>query len=169
TAGFNTVDMGLLSTPTIFIMIVLMFIGASPGSTGGGIKTTTFAIMVLTLISQIRGESEVNLRERNVPLDIVLKAFLIAAISGGLIALYTLLLLITEAKSLSSLLFEVVSAFATVGLSLNFTPQLTSWGRVIIISLMFIGRVGPLTLALSFHHPPRRGDVRYPATRIMVG
>ncbi len=169
TAGFNTVDTSALAVPTAFILIMLMFIGASPGSTGGGIKTTTFAIMVLTLVSQIRGESEVNLRERTVPMDLVLKAFLIAAISGCLIAVYTLLLLITEGKPLTSLLFEVVSAFATVGLSLNFTSQLTTWGRIIIITLMFIGRVGPLTLALSFHNPPRRGDVRYPAMRIMVG
>lgn len=169
TAGFNTVDMNNLKASTMFLMIILMFIGASPASTGGGIKTTTLAIMALTLDSQMRGESDVVVYRRTIPMDVVVKAFLITAISAVLVAVFTFLLLLLEDAAPIRLLFEVISAFATVGLSANITPSLGSLSQLLIIVLMFIGRVGPLTLALSFRVIPHRGQVTYPSGRVMVG
>ncbi|MFZ2961501.1 MAG: TrkH family potassium uptake protein [Candidatus Ozemobacteraceae bacterium] len=169
TAGFNTVDMGVLKESTLFFMIILMFIGASPASTGGGIKTTTFAIMVLTLISQMQGKPQVVIFGRTITGEIIVKAFLITAISASLVGVFSFLLLLTENQPLSKLMFEVTSAFGTVGLSANLTPLLGSLSRILIIILMYIGRIGPLTLALSFMNPPARGDIQYPAARVLVG
>jgi len=169
TAGFNTIDIGAMRSSSLFFMVILMFIGASPASTGGGIKTTTLAVMLLALDSQMKGETEVTVYERSIPADIVLKSFLITAISATLVAFYTFFLTLTEDQDLVRLLFETASAFGTVGLSANLTPSLSSIGRLLIISLMFIGRIGPLTLALSVRAPVKRGDVRYPTTRILVG
>jgi len=169
TAGFNTIDIGAMRTSSLFLMVILMFIGASPASTGGGIKTTTLAVMFLALDSQMKGKNEVSVFERIIPADVVLKSFLITAISASLVAFYTFLLTLTEDQSLISLLFETASAFGTVGLSANLTPNLSSLGKLLIISLMYIGRIGPLTLALSVRAPAKRGNVRYPSTRILVG
>ncbi|OQA08868.1 MAG: Ktr system potassium uptake protein B [bacterium ADurb.Bin374] len=169
TAGFNTIDIGVMRTSSLFLMAILMFIGASPASTGGGIKTTTFAVMLLALDAQMQGKNEVTVYERVIPSDVVLKSFLITAISATLVALYTFLLTLTEDQDLIKVLFEAASAFGTVGLSANLTPSLSPLGQLLIISLMFIGRIGPLTLALSVRAPVRRGDVRYPTTRVLVG
>ncbi len=169
TAGFNTIDIGMMRAGSLFFMVFLMFVGASPGSTGGGIKTTTFATLLIALDTQMKGLSEIVIRERTIPRDTVLKAFLITGISVGLVTLYTFLLLLTEDQPLTQILFEVVSAFGTVGLSANLTPQLSSIGRLLIISMMFIGRVGPLTLALTVRKPPSGGEIGYPTGRVLVG
>jgi trk system potassium uptake protein len=169
TAGFNTIDIGALSTGTLFFMTLLMFIGASPGSTGGGIKTTTFATMLLFLDAKMKSQDDPVVLYRRIPTETVLRAFLITAISAGLVALFTFLLLTTEEKPLMEVLFEVVSAFGTVGLSTGLTGSLTPAGQLLIVCLMFVGRIGPLTLALSIRSQPTLGTIRHPETRVMVG
>ena len=169
TAGFNTIDTGLMKTSTLFFTVILMFIGASPGSTGGGIKTTTMATMILALDSQMKGASDVVVMERTIPNDVVLRAFLITAISAVLVGVYTFLLILLEDQPLIKILFEVTSAFGTVGLSANLTPSLCSLSQLLIISLMYIGRIGPLTLALTIRKASDKGNIHYPTTRVIVG
>lgn len=169
TAGFNTIDFTGLKTSTLFFMCILMFIGASPGSTGGGIKTTTFATLFLFVRAKLKGQSQVNIRGRRIPDETILKSFLIVAISASLVALFTFLMILTEEHQLIQIIFEVISAFATVGLSTGITPQLTVWGKLLIIFLMFIGRTGPLTMALSITSQSSRISIQYPETRVLVG
>lgn len=158
TAGFNTLDLGSLSNATLFVMIVLMIIGASPGSCGGGIKTSTFAVIVAMITARFRDRESVNIHFRRIPYSTVSKAISITIFSFSLITIFTMLLLITELAEIShqasrgqflELLFEVSSAFGTVGLSMGKTPFLSSAGRVLIVLLMFIGRLGPVTVALA--------------------
>lgn len=169
TAGFNTIDFTGLKTSTLFFMSILMFIGASPGSTGGGIKTTTFATLWLFVLAKLRGNSQVNVRGRRIPDETIMKAFLIVAISMVLIASFVFMLILTEDHQLIQIIFEAVSAFATVGLSTGITPVLSVAGKLLIIVLMFIGRIGPLTMALSITAKTGRVNVQYPETRVLVG
>ncbi len=158
TAGFNSLDISTLTNPTLFVMIVLMIIGASPGSCGGGIKTTTFAINLAFIKSRFHNLSDVNIFYRRMPSHIVSKTISITFFTLFLIILGTMFLLFTELAEVShqasrgmflELLFEVVSAFATVGLSTGVTSHLSPIGRIVIILLMFIGRLGPLTVAVA--------------------
>ncbi len=169
TAGFNTIDYAAMTPGALFLTILLMFIGASPGSTGGGIKTTTAGTMLLALDAEMKGRPEVVVLERTIPPVTVLRAFLITAISGALVAVCTFILVVIEDFPLMNLLFEVVSAFATVGLSTGITAAMSPAGQLVLIFLMYIGRIGPLTWALSIRSTPGAGHVRYPATRLMVG
>lgn len=171
TAGFNTLDTASLSMPTKFMTIILMFIGGSPGSTAGGIKTATVAILIITVISVVRGKDDAEVFERHLPKYLVYRALSVASISLTLVIFVTMVLSITEQADFLTLFFEATSAFGTVGLSCNFTPQLSTPGRVIISMTMFAGRVGPLTLILAFARRAIRnkGNVKYPEDRIMVG
>ena len=169
TAGFNTVDFAKLGTSTLFFMCLLMFIGASPGSTGGGVKTTTLATILLFLDATMRGKSQVTYRGRTITYDTVLKAFLVTAISAGLVFIYSFLLILLEDKPVINLLFEAFSAFATVGLSTGITGSLCSASKILIITLMFIGRIGPLTMALSIRTQSNTGKFSYPETKLLVG
>lgn len=171
TAGFNTLDTASLSMPTKFMTIILMFIGGSPGSTAGGIKTATVAILIITVISVVRGKDDAEVFERHLPKYLVYRALSVASISLTLVIFVTMVLSITEQADFLTLFFEATSAFGTVGLSCNFTPQLSTPGRVIISMTMFAGRVGPLTLILAFAQRAIRnkGNVKYPEDRIMVG
>ncbi|RCK80396.1 MAG: Potassium uptake protein, integral membrane component, KtrB [Candidatus Ozemobacter sibiricus] len=169
TAGFNTIDYARLSAGAQFFTILLMFVGACPGSTGGGIKTTTLGTMLLALDAEMRGDSQVVVRERAIPPVTVVRAFLITALAASLIAGCTFVLTVTEPQPLLPLLFETVSAFGTVGLSTGITAALSPLGKLVLILLMFIGRIGPLTWALSIRSAPIAGHVRYPPTRLMVG
>lgn len=169
TAGFNTIDFTCLKTSTLFFMSILMFIGASPGSTGGGIKTTTFATLFLFVRAKLKGQSQVNVRGRRIPDETILKSFLIVALSASLVAIFTFLLILIEEHQLIQIIFEVISAFATVGLSTGITPQLTAIGKLLIIVLMFIGRTGPVTMALSITSQSSRVSIQYPETRVLVG
>lgn len=170
TAGFNSLPIGELREGTLFFMVILMFIGASPGSTGGGIKTTTFGAMVLLVISIIKGRNEVEVFNRTIPNETVIKALTIMLISLGIVVFATLILLITETANTIQILFEVVSAFATVGLSTGITPNLTPIGKIIIIFTMFLGRVGPLTLTFALTERVRKGShIKHPEEKIMVG
>jgi len=169
TAGFNTVDTASLTDLSLFITIILMFIGASPASTGGGVKTSTFALLVLTIRSILRYREDVEVFYRTVPREIVHKALVIITLSFSLINVFTILLLLTEDIPFLKAMFEVVSAFGTVGLSMGLTPQLTAAGKVIILVVMFIGRIGPLTMGLALGERQDRARFTYPTERVMVG
>lgn len=169
TAGFNTLDIGAMSDASHFLMIILMFIGASPGGTGGGIKTTTFGALMATLYSIIRGRRDVTIFDRRISHDLLLRAFTIALLFIGTIAGGTLVMVAIEGRHLMSILFEVTSALGTVGLSTGITPYLTSVERIVIIVMMFAGRVGPLTLALALGGSRKYGLVRKPEGEVLVG
>ncbi|QFG52098.1 TrkH family potassium uptake protein [Chryseobacterium sp.] len=169
TAGFNTVNMVSLSGPTIMICMLLMWIGASPASTGGGIKTTAFAIAILNIIAFARGKSRTEVYRREISDNSVKRAFAIIALSLIIIGFAIFLLVLTEKdKDLMSLAFEVFSAYSTVGLSLNLTPTLTPAGKLIIITVMFIGRVSMLSLLIALAKREKYFNYRYPKEEIMI-
>lgn len=170
TAGFNSVPFDELGAATTLAMMVFMFIGAAPGSTGGGIKVTTLAVLFATLRATAGAESPPTLFRREIPREIVLRSLAIVLTSILLIGTALFLLLVFEAQPFLHLMFEATSAFATVGLSLGATAALGPAGKLIIIAGMFIGRIGPLTLALLLGtSAARRPPVQYPETRLMVG
>lgn len=171
TAGFNTLDMTALTTPTKFMEIILMFIGGSPGSTAGGIKTGTAAILFLTVISVIKGKEDPEVFGRHLPKYLIYRAMTVALISLSLIVIVTMLLSITEDADFLTLFFEATSAFGTVGLTLGYSPNLSPFGKIIISMTMFAGRVGPLTIVLALARKAinNKGSVKYPEDRIMVG
>lgn len=172
TAGFNTVDLTLIRESSLFVMIILMFIGASPASTGGGIKTTTLAALVITVKSFISGKADIEVFERRISSSIVTKAVGIFFIAVALVVFGTLALSITdEGFTLVECGFEIVSAIATVGLSIGGSPNLTMMGKVIVMIAMFIGRVGSLTIfvALLSKGARKKPPVRYPEGKIIVG
>ena len=170
TAGFNTLDTAALRPATQFLIVLLMFIGASPGSTGGGIKTTTFGLLTAAVWSQGRGRDDVVILGRRIAVEQVNRALAVTFLSSSLIVLVTLLLCLTEKADFLTLLFETVSAFGTVGLSMGITPKLSAFGRLLIIGTMYAGRVGPLTLvfALAQSRRPQNG-VRHVEDRVLIG
>ncbi len=169
TAGFQNIDLAKFSSATNFIIIVLMFIGASPGSTGGGIKTTTLAVNLISLIAVIRGRKQPEVFNHYIRNETVQRVIAILALGMFTVGMGTFLLLITERSDLLTVLFEATSAFGTVGLSLNFTSSLSSIGKVIIIILMFIGRLGFLTVLLLMSPRTPQVDIAYPPARVLVG
>lgn len=175
TAGFNTVDLAQLSSVALYILIVLMFIGASPGGTGGGIKTTTFGTIVLDLWTSLRGQVEVTVFHRRLPAETVAKAYLIAALAFFWLSGVTVLLLAIEHQDFLRLLFEVTSALGTVGLStgdggvLSFSALLSDFGKMAIALTMFVGRVGPVTLGMAILKSSRHARVRYAEGTVIVG
>lgn len=171
TAGFNTISLNALYPHTLYLICLIMFIGASPGSTGGGIKTTTFAILFQSVKATLRGKDRVEFFDRLVPNHIVVRAIAIIVISLIMVSFFILLMMRIEPDhDFLALFFEVVSAFATVGLSLGITPFLTSMGKIAIILLMFVGRIGPLTLALAIGKSRTdEGHVEYPTGRLLIG
>lgn len=169
TAGFNTIELAHIKNITILIMIIWMFIGAAPGSTGGGIKVSTVGVLVLTIKTLMGGRREVEIFKRTIPQFVVYKSVAIFMVSITILGLMFGLLLINESHDFTTLLFEATSAFGTVGLSLGITASLSSMGRMIIIILMYIGRVGPLTLAYAISEKNTQANVHYPAGRLMVG
>ncbi|WP_129689476.1 TrkH family potassium uptake protein [Gottfriedia acidiceleris] len=170
TAGSNTLNIPDLTQSTLFIIIILMFIGASPGSTGGGIKTTTFATLLGAVRSQIKGKEDVVFFNRSIMYDTIYKA-LTVTVSGLLIVMFvTMILTITEhGKDFLMILFEATSAFGTVGLSMGLTPDLTPFGRILIILTMFAGRVGPLTVAFAITLRRHSDPFKRPKGKIMIG
>jgi Trk-type K+ transport system membrane component len=170
--GMATLDMAELGGGTQFFTSILMFIGGSPSSAGGGIRTTTFAVIILTLISVARSRKEVMVFRRTLKHEDVLKSFFVFAIACILCVVSVLILDITEVQRfpLSAILFEVGSAFGTCGLSLGITSQLSDAGKPILIMLMFIGRIGLLTLLYMFRNEKQRPlKVRYPEEKIIIG
>ncbi|UCD36136.1 MAG: Trk family potassium uptake protein [Nitrospiraceae bacterium] len=174
TAGFNTVDYSLLQHSTLFLTMVLMFIGASPGSTGGGIKTSTFSVVVLHVWSVIRGKSDTVAFNRTIPVDLVSKALAVMSLSVMFVSAMTFAVVHIEHSQFLKTLFEVVSAFATVGLStgdggvLSYCATFSDLSKSIIILTMFAGRLGPLTLFMSLIEQEQQ-RVRYAEGRVMIG
>jgi len=174
TAGFNAVDMGKIGEPTRFVTSVLMFIGGSPGSMAGGIKTTTLVVLFLTLLALLRGRIETELENRTIPYTVVREALTIFLLYLLLVfASYGLLLLSEQVPPGSDkagrLLFETISAYGTVGLSINLTPELSPAGRLVIAACMFVGRVGPLTLVMLMGSQGISQRVRFPEEDVAVG
>jgi trk system potassium uptake protein TrkH len=171
TAGFNTINLNSLHPHSLYMMILLMFIGASPGSTGGGVKTTTFAVLLQSVTATLKGKSDVEFFERKVSSQTVVKSISIFIISIILVSGCILVMLRLEPdKSYLALFFEAVSAFGTVGLSLGITPFLSSLGKITIIVLMFAGRVGPLTLVLAIaSRAAIPSKVEYPEGKVLIG
>ena len=146
-----------------------MFVGASPGSTGGGIKTSTFATLLLTIKSMIKGKDQVEIYNRTIPRSFIYQVLCVVTLALGWIGFSTLFLSFTEKSTFLNILFEVFSAFGTVGLSRGLTPQLTNWGKIIIIVTMLAGRVGPLTLALAIAGKKTVKRYEYPEESIIIG
>ncbi len=170
TAGFNTVDIGALRTPVLILFIFLMFVGAGPGSTGGGIKVTTFAVIVKSALATIKGEKHVVFYKRTIPFSAIDRAYSIALFSITTIFVSAFLLSITEPNTgFLKLLFEEFSAFGTVGLSTGITPFLSSAGKAIIITSMFVGRIGSLTLAMALSTRVLSTNFKYAESSIIVG
>lgn len=170
TAGFNTVDFGQLGRVTLVAMLLLMMIGGSSGSTAGGVKTSTVAVVFLSVRAMLGGRDDVEVGGRTIPKTIVYKSVSILVIFVLLfIAGLTGLLLTQPAMPFEALLFETMSALATVGVSMGITPDLSPAGKMVVIFLMFVGRIGPLTLALAVGEKSGRVSLRYPEGKIMVG
>lgn len=172
TAGFNTIDLAVMRECSIFLMIILMFIGASPASTGGGIKTTTVATLVLTVKSFIFQKQDIEICERRISELTVKKSLGVFLIGLVVVVTGTLIISITDPDfSILEVGFEVVSAVATVGLSIGGSPNLSVLGKVFIIMFMFIGRVGSLTIfmALTSRGVKKNAPIRYPEGKIIVG
>ena len=173
TAGFNSIDLALTKEPTILLMIILMLIGASPASTGGGIKTTTVAVLFLTVKDFLCGKDEIHIFERSISFDSIKKAIVIFFIAIFIFIVGTLVLSITNPQfSLIECVFEVMSAYATVGLSIGGSPNLNTIGKFIIMILMFLGRVGSLTIftaILSINIAKKDKNIRRPKGKIIIG
>lgn len=171
TAGFNTVDHGELQPATKLFAIFLMFIGASPGSTGGGVRTVCFALTTLALVSILRGRNRVEVAGRTIPQDQVNRALAIVWLGIVIVMTATILLTILEGRKTQVVdyMFEATSAFATVGVSTGITPKLSSASRVVIIVTMFVGRVGPLTVLMALAGRQRDARYDYPDERVTLG
>ena len=172
TAGYNSLDLGAMTTASSFLTIILMFIGASPGSTGGGIKTTTFATILLTVVSVLKGKEETEVFKRTIPINVVKRALSVVCIALLVVIVAIAILSFTEDASFLEICYEVLSGFATVGLTMGITQELTTVGRLVIILTMFIGRLGPLTIALAvaqLQSSNHKGKYRYPDGDILVG
>lgn len=169
TAGFNTVDTARLRPVTLFMLSILMFVGASPGSTGGGIKTTTFFILGLSIVTIFRDQRFNTIFQRRIPYEVVNRAFAIVMVAAAVVVAGILMLGYSESFAFSRISFEAFSAFGTVGLSTGITPLLSDFGKIVIMVLMFVGRIGPLTLVLSVKRLQSTRLVMYPEERVMVG
>ncbi|MFZ5967980.1 MAG: TrkH family potassium uptake protein [Bacillota bacterium] len=172
TAGFNTLAMDKMATASIFLTIVLMFIGGSSGSTAGGVKTTTAGVLLWTIISIIKGKEDTEVFQKRIPRDIVNRSLAVVGIAMTLVIFVTMILSITEPEfEFMEIFFEATSAFGTVGLSLGITPKLSAISKVVISITMFAGRVGPLTfaLALARQQQKRKGLIKYPEEKVIVG
>ncbi len=177
TAGFNTLPIGNMTNETLFLFILLMFIGASPGSCGGGIKTTTFATLSLLGISRLRGKERPHIFYRTIPKASVEKAISLTMVSSLIVVIGTFMILMSEAGGIPhsessgkfmELFFEVISAFGTVGLSTGITPVLSFMGKLIITIVMFVGRLGPLVIAIAISRQ-KDSHYYYAEENIMIG
>ena len=169
TAGFATVDYAEMRDPTLVVQTLLMFIGTAPTSTGGGVKVTTAALVFLIVVSQVRGQENITLFWRELPRALVAKALAVLALSTVLIVLGTLTIMISDGLELLPALFEITSAFGTTGLSLDITPQLSPFGKILVAVIMFLGRVGPITFIIAMTARQRPARYKYPQEDIAIG
>jgi trk system potassium uptake protein len=168
TAGFNTLDIGSLHEATIAFMLLLMFVGAGSASTGGGIKLTTFLVIVLSVLTFLKQKSQITIGNRAIKDKVIFRSLAILTISNLFIFLAVFILNITEPIPFLKILFEVISAFGTVGLSMGITADLSDIGKIIIVFIMFFGKLGPLTFAFSLAKPEQE-KIRYPSEDILTG
>ncbi len=173
TAGFNTIDLNYMHSSTLFLFVILMFIGASPSGTGGGIKTTTAFVVFISIFSYIRGEEEPIVFKRTIPQDVIRRAFVVFSLSFTFVALVSFILNDLEPFPFLSILFEVVSAISTVGLSisktnLSLSASFDTIGKLIIIMLMFVGRVGLFTFSIALLKKRRTRHYRLPEGRVYL-
>jgi trk system potassium uptake protein TrkH len=176
TAGFNTISIGDMTVEALFITILLMFIGASPGGTGGGVKTSTFGVVVAAVWATVRGRRDVTVFTRRLAPDLVSRAFALSLIAFLGVNVVAGVLLVAEQRGLLATLYETTSAFGTVGLSMGAPGSVLSLsgvfgagGKLSIMSMMFMGRVGPLTLAVALAGSSHRARVRYPEGKVLIG
>ena len=170
TAGFNSISTDGMTTAGQFLTIILMFIGGSPGSTAGGIKTTTIGILIVTIVCVIRGREDAEVFKKRFSKDLVYKAFTLIFIGVSLVIVVTMLLSYTEkGASFIALFYETVSAFGTAGLTLGLTSELSNIGKLLIIFMMYLGRVGPLTVVLSITRKRINSGIKYPEGKILIG
>lgn len=170
TAGFNSVVTTDMTMASKFLTIILMIIGGSPGSTAGGLKTVTCGILFLTVLSVIRGREDTEVFGRRFTKEVVYKAFTIVFIALALVIGVTMVLSYTEVgASFIDLLYEATSALGTVGLTLGLTPKLSSIGKVLIMIMMYLGRVGPLTVMLALTRKKKKSGYKYPEGKILIG
>lgn len=169
TAGFNTIDLSQIGKASVLVSIVLMFIGASPGSTGGGIKTTSFAVLTLSVISLLKGKRHISVFKRRIHEYNFREATGLIMLSITIILVVVFFLMLVEPHAFDKLLFEAVSAFGTVGLTLGITPQLTVIGKLLITVLMYVGRIGPLTMIYAFSTKTKQININYAEEKIPIG
>ena len=171
TAGFASVDYGALTLATKYMMVLIMFIGGSPGGTAGGIKTTTAVILLMYIISNVKGKAQTVMMKRTISKELIIRAMGIFFINLLTLLLGIFLLCIFEVQDFISIVFEATSALATVGLTLGITGALTTVGKLVIIFLMFVGRIGITTLFLSLisQHSTVDHSATYPNGSIIVG
>ncbi len=169
TAGFYTVSYPEMRDPTLVVQTLLMFVGTAPTSTGGGIKVTTLALVVLIVVAQIRGQDRITLFWRTLPQSLVARALSVLALASLLVLLSTLALMVSDGLALLPALFEVTSAFGTVGLSLDVTPNLSTFGKILVSVVMFLGRVGPITFVVALAARQRTLHYKYPEEEIAIG
>lgn len=170
TAGFNSIDIGQMTNAALFVLIVLMLIGASPGGTGGGLKTTTLRVLTNCMTAILRGRDEVLLYQRRIPTEIILKA--IGGVMGSIVAIVIAIMMITLTDpklDFIQIVFEVVSAFATVGLSMGITAKVSVWAKLVLIATMYIGRVSILLLMSALLGDPKPSAIDYPKEDLLVG
>lgn len=167
--GLATIDVSQFSEPTLIVMAILMFIGASPSSVGGGIRTTTFALNMLFLYHFARGNKNIKIFKREVHEDDVTKSLVISLLAVGLCVFSLILLSISETHSLLALLFEICSAFGTTGLSMGITSELSSFGKSVIMVLMFIGRIGLTSFLFMIGGKKQEVNYHYPKERVIIG
>jgi trk system potassium uptake protein TrkH len=170
TAGFNTIDISKMTTAGLFLTIAFMFIGASPGGTGGGLKTTTLRVLTSCTKSILQGKEEVELYHRQVPVSLILKAVGVLLGSVTTVGISTILISLTDPDvDFIQILFEVVSAFATVGLSTGITAKVSAAAQLVLIPTMYIGRVSVLLLMAAILGDPRPSAIHYPEENLLVG
>ncbi len=170
TAGFNSISTSDMTMAGKFLTIILMFIGGASGSTAGGIKVTTAGVLIMTVVCVVRGKQDTEINKRRIGKEIVYRALAITIISLTLVITVTMILSITEVKvPFEYYLYEATSAFATVGITLGLTTKLSAIGKIVILLTMYVGRVGPLTLAIAFARKLKNSSVKYPEEKILVG
>jgi Trk-type K+ transport system membrane component len=167
--GLATMDISLLTMPTLLVLSALMFIGASPSSVGGGIRTTTLFVLLFSMISYMRGRTEIKVFKRELHPEDMIKSFLVFFFAVSFVVISVTILMYTERFSLMEVVFEVCSAFGTSGLSMGITPELSTVGKTIIITLMFVGRIGILTFLFLLKRDERKTTYHYPKERIIIG
>lgn len=173
TAGYYSVNLAAMRMPSVFVVVILMFIGGSSASTAGGIKTNTFGIIVVAIFNYVRGKRDIEVFEKRITLEMVMKAVAVIGIAMLVISVTAFILTVTEAQTgydFLDILYETISAFSTVGLTRGLTPVLSNAGKILLSVVMYIGRVGPLTIAYAFMKENRNlGNYMYPEGKVIIG